>query len=106
MAKPEYMGHTVNFRSCKKSYKGKQTIRRPPEEWLIFENTHEAIIDPETWAMAQQTRKTVHRTDTTGEANPLTGLVFCADCGAKMYNHRGKHTRADGRQYGNDIYNC
>lgn len=56
--------------------------------------------------MAQQTRKTVHRTDTTGEANPLTGLVFCADCGAKMYNHRGKHTRADGRQYGNDTYNC
>lgn len=107
LAKPEYMGHTVNFRSCKKSYKDKQTIKRPPEEWLIFENTHEAIIDPEMWAMAQQTRKTVRRTDTVGEANPLTGLVFCADCGAKMYNHRGKaRKRSSGKEYGNDTYNC
>ena len=78
------MGHTVNFRSFKQSYKDKNSVKRPPEEWRVFENTHEAIIDPETWALAQQTRKTVRRTDTTGEANPLTGLVFCADCGAKM----------------------
>ena len=55
-----------------------------------FEHTHEAIVDPETWKLAQQVRKTVHRTDTTGEANPLTGLLYCADCGAKMYNHRGR----------------
>ncbi len=56
-----------------------------------FEDTHEAIVDPETWKLAQQVRKTVHRTDTTGEANPLSGLLlYCADCGAKMYNHRGK----------------
>ena len=90
LAKPEYMGHTVNFRSYKESYKDKHTIKRPPEEWTVFENTHEAIVDPETWKLAQQIRKTVKRTDTTGEANPLTGLLYCADCGAKMYNHRGK----------------
>lgn len=88
LSKPEYKGHTVNFRSYKESYKDKQAIRRPPEEWTIFENTHEAIVDPETWELAQKVRQTVKRTDTTGEANPLTGLVFCADCGAKMYNHR------------------
>ena len=84
------MGHTVNFRSYKESYKDKHAIKRPPEEWTVFEHTHEAIVDPETWKLAQQVRKTVRRTDTTGEANPLTGLLYCADCGAKMYNHRGK----------------
>lgn len=107
LARPEYMGHTVNFRSYKQSYKDKNAIKRPPEEWRIFENTHEAIIDPETWTLAQQTRKTVRRTDTTGEANPLTGLVFCADCGAKMYNHRGRHKdHPNGEIRSSDSYNC
>src|SRR5699024_4458606 len=84
---PEYMGHMVNFRSSKKSYRDKR-VKNAPEDWLIFENTHEAIVDPETWQLAQQVKRTVRRTDTTGVANPFTGLVFCADCGAKMYNHR------------------
>ncbi|MEE1057426.1 MAG: recombinase family protein [Acutalibacteraceae bacterium] len=90
LAKPEYMGHTVNFRSYKESYKDKKAIVKPPEEWLIFENTHEAIVDPETWKLAQQVRKTIKRTDSTGQVNPFTGLVYCADCGEKMYNHRGR----------------
>ena len=51
-------------------------------------------------------KRTVRRTDTTGVANPFTGLVFCADCGAKMYNHRGRHTRSDGKEYSSDTYNC
>ena len=105
LSKPEYMGHTVNFRTSKKSYKDKR-VMNPPEDWLIFENTHEAIVDPETWHLAQQTRKTVHRIDTTGEANPLTGLLFCADCGAKMYNHRGNHKTSNGGVRYTDIYNC
>ena len=88
LAKPEYMGDTVNFRSYKESYKDKRPIMRQPEDWLVFKDTHEAIVDRETWALAQRTRKTVRRTDSTGEANPLTGLMFCADCGEKMYNHR------------------
>ena len=114
IGKPEYMGHTVNFRSYKESYKDKHAIKRPPEEWLIFENTHEAIVDPETWALAQQARQTVHRTDSTGEANPLTGLVYCSDCGAKMYNHRGRaqaHKENRGKDpvsglYPYDHYEC
>lgn len=101
LAKPEYMGHTVNFRSYKESYKDKHAIKRPPEEWTVFENTHDAIVDPETWKLAQQIRKTVKRTDTTGEANPLTGLLYCADCGAKMYNHRGR-AQADKENRGKD----
>ena len=114
LGKPEYMGHTVNFRSYKESYKDKHAIKRPPEEWTIFEHTHEAIVDPETWQLAQQIRKTVHRTDKTGVANPLTGLVYCADCGAKMYNHHGRaqpHRENDGIDpisglYHYDHYEC
>ena len=114
LERPEYMGHTVNFRSYKESYKDKRAIKRPPEEWTVFENTHEAIVDEKTWHLAQELRKTVRRTDTVGEANPLTGLMYCADCGAKMYNHRGSAGEArdwQGRPNGKrrpkrDEYNC
>ena len=77
--KPEYKGHTVNFRSYKDSYKDKKSKFTPKEDWVIFEDTQEAIVDSETWETAQRCRKTVRRTDTLGEANPLTGLVFCGD---------------------------
>ena len=105
LERPEYMGHTVNFRSSKKSYRDKR-VKNAPEDWLVFENTHEAIVDPETWKLAQQIKRTVRRTDTTGVANPFTGLVFCADCGAKMYNHRGIRKTANGKEYPSDFYNC
>lgn len=86
----EYMGHSVNFKTHIQSYKTKKAIRVPEEERVIIKNTHEPIVEPELWEMAQKARKTKHRTDKTGIPNPLTGLVFCADCGKKMYNHRGK----------------
>ena len=88
ISKPEYRGATVNFRFAKKSYKDKAHQLNPQEKWLIFENTHPAIVDAETWETAQRCRKTVKRTDTLGVANPLTGKLFCADCGAKLFNHR------------------
>lgn len=105
LSKPEYMGHTVNFRSHKASYKDKNAVKNPKEKWLIFENTHEAIVDKETWELAQKLRKTPRRHDTLGEANPLTGLVFCADCGAKMYNHRNKGG-SKGKPYSSDFFDC
>ena len=88
LSKPEYRGATVNFRFSKKSYKDKNHTPNPKDKWLVFEDTHPEIIDTETWETAQKCRKTVKRTDTFGQANPLTGKLFCADCGAKMYNHR------------------
>ena len=105
ISKPEYMGHTVNFRSSKKHYKAKR-VKNAPEDWLVFENTHEAIVDAETWHLAQRTKKTRHRIDTTGVANPLTGLLYCADCGAKMYNHRKKQKRVDGSETIRSFYDC
>ena len=88
--RPEYLGHTVNFKTWTESYKDKKKKKVTPEDRVLIENTHEAIIDKETWDLAQQVRKTVHRTDKTGIASPFTGLVFCADFGEKMYNHRGQ----------------
>ena len=104
LSKPEYMGHTVNFRTHKESYKDKRAVVHAPEDWLIFENTHEAIVDKETWELAQKLRKTPRRHDTTGEANPLTGLLYCADCGAKLYNHRSRGTAV--KPYSSDWFDC
>ena len=88
IAKPEYKGNTVNFRTSKESYKDKRARKTSPDEWVIFENTHAPIIDDSTWELAQKCRGTKCRHDLLGNANPLTGLVYCADCGARMYNHR------------------
>ncbi len=87
ISKLEYCGATVNFRYGKKSYKDKSHSKNPLDKWMIFEDTHPQIIDRETWETAQRCRKTVRRSDH-GPANPLTGKLFCADCGAKMFNHR------------------
>lgn len=115
IAKPEYMGHTVNFRFYKDSYKDKHEKKNPKENWVIFENTHEAIVDAGTWETAQQCRKTVKRTDSLGEANPLTGKMICADCGARMYNHRNPYETPHyqnpntGKMYTrcpSDVYSC
>lgn len=88
LSKPEYCGHTVNFRTRRESYKDKQSKWNPRDEWKIFPNTHPQIIDQETFDTVQRLRGTPRRVDSIGTANPLTGIVFCADCGAKMYNSR------------------
>lgn len=89
--RPEYMGHTVNFRTSKEHYKSKKQVMLPSDEWIVFENTHEAIVDPETWKLAQKLRKTVRRPNDNDTANPFTGLLYCADCGKKMTAHRIKN---------------
>ena len=106
LAKPEYIGHTVNFRTHKESYKSKRVLPNPEEEWMIFENTHDPIVDVETWELAQKLRKTVRRSDIVQEANPLTGLLYCADCGGKMFRHRKQYnTKSEGEKI-YDIYEC
>ena len=105
LSKPEYMGDTVNFRSHKASYKDKSSIPNPKEDWLIFRDTHEPIVDRETWELAQKLRKTPKRIDTIGEANPFTGLLYCADCGEKMYNHRSRGNAEKGN-YPTDFFDC
>ena len=108
LSRPEYLGHTVNFRTSSKSYKEKKNIMNSPDKWVVFENTQEPIIDQYTYQLAQKLIGTPRRHDTLGEANPLTGLVFCADCGAKMYNHRAKAfvDRHGKKTPGFDGYDC
>ena len=90
LMKPEYLGHTVNFRTHKKSFKCKKTVWNDPSEWQIFENTHEAIIDQETFDIVQRIRDGRRRLTPMGEMPILSGMLFCADCGAKLYQVRAR----------------
>lgn len=88
LKKREYLGHTVNFKT-RKHFKDKKSHYVDESEWTVFENTHEAIIDQETFDNVQRIRANVRRyPDGFGEIHPLTGLMYCADCGGKMYVHR------------------
>lgn len=88
LKKKEYLGHTVNLKT-RKHFKDKKSKYVSEDKWLIFENTHEAIIDQETFDNVQRIRGNVKRyPDGWGEYHPLTGLMYCADCGSKMYVHR------------------
>ena len=93
--RPEYIGHTVNFRTHKKSYKNKKTVRNPQEEWLIFENTHEPIVTQQEFDLVQELRKNKRRPTKHEEVNPFSGMVYCADCGKKVYLCRATSLTAD-----------
>lgn len=99
LRREEYLGHVVNFRVKKPSFKSKRQIKLPKEEWAIFENVHEPIVPKDTWELVQQLRKTKRRHDKYDEVSPLTGLVFCETCGSKLYHHRSK-------KGGHDYYEC
>ena len=85
-----YLGHTINCKSTVASYKDKRKINRPESEWLRFENTHDAIIDETTWEIVQKVRAGKRRRNNMGEINKYSGLLYCADCGSKLYFVRGK----------------
>ncbi len=88
LKKQEYLGHTINFKT-RKHFKDKKSHYVSEDEWTIFENTHEAIIDQQTFDLVQKIRSNVRRyPNGWGEVAPLTGLLYCADCGGKMYVHR------------------
>ena len=85
LEKQEYLGHMVNFKTRRQSYKTKKKLDNPPEVWKIFENTHEAIIDKETFERVQELRKNKRRPARTGKSNMFSGIVRCADCEEKLY---------------------
>ena len=100
--KPEYMGDTVNFRTHRPSFKDQYHVRNPKEKWVVFENTHPPIVDRETWETAQKSRNVKRGTNSTGTTNPLTGIVLCADCGSRLYNH----IRKDAQHDSDNVYSC
>ena len=85
LSKQEYCGDTVNFRSTTRSFKNKKRIERPPEEWKVFEDTHPAIISREDFALVQELRSHRRRPTRNGVISMFSGMLFCADCGEKLY---------------------
>ena len=106
LEKQEYMGHTVLGKTVADNFKTKKRRKAKPEELMVFRNTHEAIIDEETWNNAQRLKRTVRREVKNGTyKNRLTGLLYCADCGAKLsYRSPNSQHRQDGKTY--DADNC
>jgi site-specific DNA recombinase len=91
LSRQEYLGHTVNFKTYRKSYKNKKQLKNAPSERMIFENTHEAIIEEPVFEVVQKIRDGRRRLTPMGEMPILSGMLFCADCGNKLYQvrHRG-----------------
>ncbi len=85
LEKAEYAGHTVNFRTHIKSYKSKKRI----------DNPNESIISQHDFDLVQELRKNKRRIQKCGKANPFSGMVYCADCGSKMYLCRSKSLNVD-----------
>ena len=97
----EYIGDTINFRYTTRSFKDKTKIKLPKEQWKIFKNTHEAIIDEETWNTAQRLRDNKQRPTRTGKISIFSGHLFCKDCGAKLYYCTANNFTPD-----KDFYRC
>ena len=85
LEKKDYLGHTVNFKTYKQSYKSKKKLYNTEEKQLVFENTHEAIVDADTWKRVQELRMNKRRPTRTGKTNMFSGIARCADCGEKLY---------------------
>ena len=90
LSRQEYLGHTVNFKTYRKSYKQKKQMKNDPSEWMIFKNTHEAIIEESVFEVVQRIRDGRRRLTPMGEMPLLSGMIFCADCGNKMYQVHGR----------------
>ena len=88
LERKEYLGHTVNFKTEKISYKVKSSVENPEEKQAVFENTHEPIIDLATWERVQELRKQRKRPNRYDEVGLFSGILFCADCGSVMYQQR------------------
>lgn len=92
LSRKEYLGHTITGKSYKVSYKSKKTKKNPEEKQYFFPNTHEALIDEETFDLAQKRIATKHRPNKINEIDLFSGLLFCGDCGYKMYLQQGAGT--------------
>ena len=101
LGKIDYTGCTANFKTKKPSYKSKEQVFLPQEQWVIFENTQEAIIDKDTFELVQKMRDKCRRVKPVKAEetrpvkhhipNKFIGKVFCADCGARMVVHHSTH---------------
>ena len=91
----EYTGDTVNFRTYRQSFKQKKQLDKPQEEWKVFPDTHPAIIDRETFALVQDLRQHRRRPNRTGVLSMFSDLLYCADCGEKLYYGSSKSDKRE-----------
>ena len=84
----EYLGHTVNFKTRKQSYKSKKKLWNDPSEWVIFENTQPPIVEESVFLILQNIRRSRRRPTKMGDMGIFSGLLYCAECGGKMYQCR------------------
>lgn len=84
----EYLGHTVNFKTRKQSYKSKKKLWNDPSEWVIFENTQPPIVEESVFLIVQNIRRSRRRPTKMGDMGIFSGLLYCAECGGKMYQCR------------------
>ena len=92
----EYTGCTVNFKTYTNSIWDKKQRDNPLEKQAIFPNTHEAIIEEAVFEKVQQVRQQRHRNTRTGRSSIFSGLVYCADCGEKLYYGATNNYRPEG----------
>ena len=85
-----YCGDTVNFSTYTKSNKLKKTLKNEPENMLIFENTHEALISRKLFDVVQKRYEGRKKSDKFGETDKFAGYLYCAECGSKLYLHRAR----------------
>lgn len=95
LERPEYAGHTLNFRTFNKSYKNKKRCKASKEDWKLFENTHEAIISQTDFDLVQEIRSNRRRMQKIEEINVFSGMVYCADCGNKLHLCRSRSMKPE-----------
>ncbi len=96
-----YLGRTTNFKYSKPSFKSKKTVLNPPEKRMTFEDTHPAIIDPDTWEIVQKNREQRRRPMKQDEIGLFSGLAVCSGCGKRLY-----HCRATSLKHEQESYTC
>lgn len=97
----QYTGCTVNFKSSTVSFKVHKTVYHPEDDWVIIPNTQEAIIDMDTWERVQEIKKHRRRNTATGRQSIFSGLIYCGDCGSKLYFCAAKSVKEN-----QEFYRC
>lgn len=95
----EYLGHTVNFKTYSKSYKNKRRFFTPEDQQVVFENTHEPIIDKEIWELVQRNRQQRRRPTKSDGIALFSGLLFCSDCGSRLSAQRIEYRGMESKKY-------
>ena len=105
---PIYLGKLAMMRVTSVSYKNLKNVRKDPSEWVVTEDTHEAIISQELWDKVREAEKAVShgKRDGKGVTQPLSGMLFCPDCGYKMKAAGRKRTLKSGELIRECYYNC